>query len=98
MSLQKITLCISPSFIHTYIIFEFRIKVKNYFWLTIIFVLTFGGKLVIILSMNENDISYLIFLFFSVTGAYYFGKQTGIRGTIDYLEEKGILNFDDSEK
>ena len=48
--------------------------------------------------MNENDISYLIFLFIAVTGAYYFGKQIGIRGTIDYLEEEGILTFDDSEK
>jgi len=48
--------------------------------------------------MNENDISYLIFLVFSVMGAYYFGKQIGIRGTIDYLEEEGILTFDDSEK
>ena len=48
--------------------------------------------------MNENDISYLIFLIFTVTGAYYFGKQIGIRGTIDYLEEQGVLNFDDSEK
>lgn len=48
--------------------------------------------------MNENDISYLIFLFFSITGAYYFGKQIGIRGTIDYLEEEGLLTFEDSEK
>ena len=60
--------------------------------------MTFGGKVAIILSMNENDISYLIFLFFAVTGAYYFGKQVGIRGTIDYLEEEGLLSFDDSEK
>ena len=60
--------------------------------------MTFGGKVAIILSMNENDISYLIFLFFAVTGAYYFGKQVGILGTIDYLEEEGILTFDDSEK
>jgi|TARA_S200000501_G_scaffold117618_1_gene110418 hypothetical protein len=48
--------------------------------------------------MNENDISYLIFLIFTCAGSYYFGKQTGIRGTIDYLEEKGILTFDDTEK
>ena len=48
--------------------------------------------------MNENDISFLIILIFSVTGAYYFGKQIGIRGTIDYLEEEGLLTFEDSEK
>ena len=48
--------------------------------------------------MNENDISYLIFLIFACAGSYIAGKQIGIRGTIDYLEEKGILTFDDSEK
>lgn len=48
--------------------------------------------------MNENDISYLIFLIFTCVGSYYVGKQDGIRGTIDYLEEKGILTFDDTEK
>jgi hypothetical protein len=31
-------------------------------------------------------------------GAYFIGKQVGIQGTIDYLEEEGILTFDDSEK
>ena len=48
--------------------------------------------------MNENDISYLIFLIFACGFAYMWGKQIGIRGTIDYLEEKGILTFDDNEK
>ena len=48
--------------------------------------------------MNENDISYLIFLILACCGSYIAGKQTGIRGTIDYLEEEGILTFDDSEK
>ena len=47
--------------------------------------------------MNENDISYLIFLIFACCGSYIAGKQIGIRGTIDYLEEKGILTFDDNE-
>lgn len=60
--------------------------------------MTFGRKVAIILSMNENDISYLIFLAFTAVGAYLFGKQVGIQGTIDYLEEEGILTFDDSEK
>ena len=60
--------------------------------------MTFGGKVAIILSMNENDISYLVFLVWGVVGAYLIGKQVGIQGTIDYLEEEGILTFDDSEK
>jgi len=60
--------------------------------------LTFGGKVAIILSMNENDISYLIFLIMMCGLTYMYGKQVGIRGTIDYLEEEGILTFDDSEK
>jgi len=48
--------------------------------------------------MNDNDISFMIILIFSCVGCYYFGKQIGIRGTIDYLEEQGVLTFDDSEK
>jgi len=30
--------------------------------------------------------------------AYTLGKQLGIRTTIDYLEDKGLIEFDDSEK
>ena len=60
--------------------------------------MTWVKKSVIILFMNENDISYLIFLIFACCGSYIAGKQIGIRGTIDYLEEKGILTFDDNEK
>ena len=40
----------------------------------------------------------LIFLIFACAGSFIAGKQIGIRGTIDYLEEKGILTFDDNEK
>ena len=60
--------------------------------------MTRGFKVGIILFMNENDISYLIFLIFACAGSFIAGKQIGIRGTIDYLEEKGILTFDDNEK
>ena len=70
MSLEKVSLCISPSFIHTYIILAFLRCCQELFLVNgINFVLTFGYKVAIILSMNENDISYLIFLFFAVTGA-----------------------------
>ena len=48
--------------------------------------------------MNENDISYLLFLIMMCGVNYMYGKQVGIRGTIDYLEEEGLLSFDDSEK
>jgi len=48
--------------------------------------------------MNENDISYLLFLILMCGVTYMYGKQVGIRGTIDYLEEEGLLSFDDSEK
>ena len=48
--------------------------------------------------MNENDISYLLFLIMMCGVTYMYGKQVGIRGTIDFLEEEGILNFDDTEK
>ena len=60
--------------------------------------MTSTQKVVIILSMNENDISYLLFLIMMCGLTYMYGKQVGIRGTIDYLEEEGLLSFDDSEK
>jgi len=60
--------------------------------------LTSTQKVVIILSINEKDISYLLFLIMMCGLTYMYGKQVGIRGTIDYLEEEGILTFDDSEK
>ena len=60
--------------------------------------MTLGCKVAIILSMNENEISYLIFLIMMCGVTYMYGKQVGIRGTIDYLEEEGLLSFDDSEK
>lgn len=47
--------------------------------------------------MNENDISYAIFLIMMVVGSYFLGKQTGIRGTIDYLEEQGLISFDEEK-
>ena len=50
------------------------------------------------ISMNENDIYYLMFLAMCVHLAYTLGKQFGIQTTIDYLEKEGILEFDDSEK
>ena len=60
--------------------------------------MTSTQKVGIILSMNENDISYLLFLIMMCGVTYMYGKQVGIRGTIDYFEEEGILNFDDTEK
>jgi hypothetical protein len=60
--------------------------------------LTQGEKVAIILSMIENDISYGIFLVMCVGIAWTLGKQFGIQTTIDYLEDKGLLEFDDSEK
>ncbi|MDB4345286.1 hypothetical protein OAA32_00605 [bacterium] len=48
--------------------------------------------------MIENDISYGIFVVMCVGIAWTLGKQVGIRTTIDYLEDKGLLEFDDSEK
>ena len=60
--------------------------------------MTQGEKVAIILSMIENDISYGIFLVMCIGCAYTIGKQIGIQTTVDYLEEKGLIEFDDSEK
>lgn len=60
--------------------------------------MTYAWKVAIILSMIENDISYGIFLVMCTACAYTIGKQIGIQTTVDYLEEKGLIEFDDSEK
>ena len=48
--------------------------------------------------MNENDIIYLILLVCLCAVAYQGGKSIGIRTTIDYLEEQGMISFEDDEK
>jgi len=48
--------------------------------------------------MINNEISEVIFLIMCVGAAYTIGKQIGIQSTVDYLEEKGLIEFDDSEK
>ena len=50
------------------------------------------------MSMINNEISEIIFLIMCIACAYTIGKQIGIRSTVDYLEEKGLIEFDDSEK
>ena len=60
--------------------------------------LDFWWQIVYNISMNENDLSYLVFLIGACYGFYHYGRQMGIRGAIDYLEQEGILEFDDSEK
>ena len=48
--------------------------------------------------MINNEISEVIFLITCVGAVYTIGKQIGIQSTVDYLEEKGLIEFDDSEK
>ena len=50
------------------------------------------------IQMINNEISEVIFLIMCVGAAYSIGKQIGIQSTVDYLEEKGLIEFDDSEK
>ena len=45
-----------------------------------------------------NETSEIIFLIMCIGIAYNIGKSLGIRSTIDYLEQEGILHFDDTEK
>ena len=45
--------------------------------------------------MNENDFAYLIFLMCAVGVSFHFGRDLGISHTIDYLQEKGIIELDD---
>ena len=45
--------------------------------------------------MSEDDLAYLIFLIIAVSMSYQAGRHLGISHTIDYLQEKGIIELDD---
>tara|TARA_B100001173_G_scaffold304053_1_gene307545 strand:- start:839 stop:976 length:138 start_codon:yes stop_codon:yes gene_type:complete len=45
--------------------------------------------------MNEIDLAYIVFLVIAVAMSYQTGKGDGIRNTIDYLEQEGLLELDD---
>jgi hypothetical protein len=45
--------------------------------------------------MTEIDIAYIVVLLASINLSYMVGKKIGIESTINYLEEEGILEFDE---
>ena len=45
--------------------------------------------------MTEIDIMYLVVLLASINIGYMVGKKIGIQNTINYLEQEGILEFDE---
>jgi hypothetical protein len=45
--------------------------------------------------MTQIDLAYLIVLLASINISYMVGKKIGIQNTIDYLEEKNIIEFDE---
>lgn len=45
--------------------------------------------------MTQIDLTYLIVLLASINISYMVGKKIGIQNTIDYLEEKNIIEFDE---
>ena len=42
------------------------------------------------------DFAFLIILFGCSYTSWLTGKKTGIQNTIDYLEQEGLLEFDDN--
>jgi hypothetical protein len=47
------------------------------------------------LTQTQLDIIYLCILGWSVITAWQAGKHRGMSDTIDYFEEKGIIELDD---
>ena len=45
--------------------------------------------------MEEIDIYYLAFLGFAIQMTWVVAKRHGISQTLDYLREKGEIDFDD---
>ena len=46
--------------------------------------------------MEYIDVAYLIILFGCGYTSWVVGKKEGIQNTIDYLEQEGLLEFDDT--
>ena len=49
------------------------------------------------LGLNFNDGQWLTILFTAIAIAYEVGKYNGILITLDYLEEKKMIDFDDED-
>jgi hypothetical protein len=43
----------------------------------------------------QIDIYYLVFLGFCVTTTWILGKREGVSQTLDFLKEKGEIDFDE---
>jgi len=45
--------------------------------------------------MENIDFAYLLVLCASINISYLVGKRTGIENTLDYLESKKVIEFDE---
>lgn len=45
--------------------------------------------------MTEIDLAYLIVLAAGIHISYLIGKRTGIENTLEYLESKKVIEFDE---
>jgi hypothetical protein len=47
------------------------------------------------MEINSTDIYYFVFLGFCIHMTWMIAKREGISQTLDYLREKGEIDFDD---
>ena len=48
--------------------------------------------------MSDIEILVYGFLIIATGGSYYLGRQHGIKDTVNFLEDRGLLEFTDTPK
>lgn len=48
--------------------------------------------------MSDVHILAVLFIIVATGASYYLGRRSGIQNAVDYLEEAGVLEFDDTNK
>ena len=54
--------------------------------------------ILIVRDVRMSDIEILVygFLIIATGGSYYLGRQHGIKDTVDFLEDRGLIEFTDT--
>jgi|18_taG_2_1085343.scaffolds.fasta_scaffold00414_12 hypothetical protein len=46
--------------------------------------------------MSDFELVMFIFIIIATSGSFYLGRKKGIQDAVDYLENEGMLTFDDT--
>jgi hypothetical protein len=49
-------------------------------------------------KMSDFEIIMFIFIIIATSSSFYIGRKRGIQDAVDYLENEGVLTFDDTNQ